>query len=207
MGLDIYFYKVKNVRDSKNEPLKSIQYYRSLNNKRAKDRIRAYTKRSLARLAKANDMEYESVYKSIFPNGIAKYTPFEFHYSKMCDSVKSYPEVEQFFKRFVNYSYAQSDAYFRKVNAVYGFFKHKLVDEECFVTLSDINDLIQRAEEVLTDNSKAEELLPTCSGFFFGSTDYDEYYFEDLKDIIGQMEKLKANYNEDTDVIFVSMSW
>ena len=59
----------------------------------------------------------------------------------------------------------------------------------------------------MADNSKAEELLPTCSGFFFGSTDYDEYYFEDLKDSIGQMEKLKANYNEDTDVIFVSMSW
>lgn len=26
----------------------------------------------------------------------------------------------------------------------------------------------------------AGELLPTTSGFFFGSTDYDEYYFQDL---------------------------
>ena len=31
------------------------------------------------------------------------------------------------------------------------------------------------------DKEKAEELLPTQSGFFFGSTDYDEYYLEDLK--------------------------
>ena len=207
MGLDIYFYKVKNVCDSKNEPLKSIQYYRSLNNKRAKDRIRAYAKRSLARLAKANDMEYESMYKSIFPNGIAKYTPFEFQYAKMCESVKPYPEVEQFFKRFVDYYYAHADAYFRKVNVVYKFFEHKLVDEKCFVTLSDINELIQRAEEVLKDKSRAAELLPTRSGFLFGSTDYNDYYFDNLKEIINTMEKLKTDYNDDTDIIFVSMSW
>jgi len=27
--------------------------------------------------------------------------------------------------------------------------------------------------------------LPTGSGFFFGSTNYDEYYFGDLNDTIG----------------------
>lgn len=135
MGLDIFFYKVKKVRNSKNEPLNSIEYYNSLKDKRAKDKINAYARRSLARLAKANGMEYESVYKSIFPNGIAKYTPFEFQYSKMCESVKPYPEVEQFFKRFV------------------------------------------------------------------------DYYFDNLKEIINTMEKLKTDYNDDTDIIFVSMSW
>ena len=33
----------------------------------------------------------------------------------------------------------------------------------------------------IEDSSVAEELLPTQSGFFFGSTDYDEFYIEDLK--------------------------
>ena len=207
MGLDIYFYKVKNVRDSKNEPLKSIQYYRSLNNKRAKDRIGAYVRRSLARLAKANTTEYDNVYKSIFPTGIAKYTPFSFKYTKMCDSIKPYSEVENFFNEFKKWYFAPTDAYFYKVNVVYNFFEHKLVDEQCFVTLSDINELIQRAEEVLEDKSRAAELLPTRSGFFFGSTDYNDYYFDNLKKIIDTMEKLKTDYNEDTDIIFVSMSW
>jgi hypothetical protein len=31
----------------------------------------------------------------------------------------------------------------------------------------------------------AEELLPTGAGFFFGSTEYDEYYFGDLNETIG----------------------
>ena len=207
MGLDIFFYKVKKVRNSKNEPLNSIEYYRSLNDKRAKDRIGAYARRSLARLAKANTTEYDNVYKSIFPIGIAKYTPFEFNYSKMCESVKPYPEVEKFFNEFKKWYYAHSDAYFCKVNAIYKFFEHKLVDEQCFVTLSDINELIQRANEVLEDKSRAAELLPTRSGFFFGSTDYNDYYFDKLKEIIDTMEKLKTDYNEDTDIIFVSMSW
>ena len=81
------------------------------------------------------------------------------------------------------------------------------MDEKCFVTLSDINELIQRAEEVLKDKSRAAELLPTRSGFLFGSTDYNDYYFDKLKEIINTMEKLKTDYNDDTDIIFVSMSW
>lgn len=35
--------------------------------------------------------------------------------------------------------------------------------------------------KVIKDPSVAEELLPTASGFFFGSTEYNQYYIEDLK--------------------------
>ena len=40
----------------------------------------------------------------------------------------------------------------------------------------------------IKDPTLAEELLPTESGFFFGSTDYDEYYVEDLKNTIKELE-------------------
>jgi hypothetical protein len=60
---------------------------------------------------------------------------------------------------------------------------------------------------VLADHSLAQELLPTQSGFFFGSTDYDEWYFSDVEDCKQQMEKLLSMYDEDTDVIFFIMSW
>lgn len=47
----------------------------------------------------------------------------------------------------------------------------------------------------------AETLLPTMEGFFFGSTDYDEYYFEDVKEVrdyvkdilLPQFDKLGSN--------------
>ena len=36
--------------------------------------------------------------------------------------------------------------------------------------------------EIGNSQSKAKVLLPTSSGFFFGSTEYNEYYFDDLRD-------------------------
>lgn len=43
----------------------------------------------------------------------------------------------------------------------------------------------------------AEDLLPTESGCFFGSTDYDEYYIQDLKDTVEIInEALKSEGGE-----------
>lgn len=35
--------------------------------------------------------------------------------------------------------------------------------------------------KIIEDSTLAEELLPTTSGFFFGGTDYDQYYIADLE--------------------------
>jgi hypothetical protein len=43
---------------------------------------------------------------------------------------------------------------------------------------------------VVEDSDAAQELLPTTSGFFFGSTDYDEYYMADIDLTIEQIEPL-----------------
>jgi len=44
--------------------------------------------------------------------------------------------------------------------------------------------------KVLDDPKVAEELLPTQSGFFFGSTEYDEGYVEELKSTIEQIDEV-----------------
>lgn len=46
--------------------------------------------------------------------------------------------------------------------------------------------------KAFTDTSLAEELFPTQSGFFFGGTEYDKWYYQDLKDTIKLLEKLLA---------------
>lgn len=43
---------------------------------------------------------------------------------------------------------------------------------------------------VVTAPGLAEELLPTTSGFFFGGTDYDEWYVNDLKRTIDQIDRV-----------------
>ena len=49
-------------------------------------------------------------------------------------------------------------------------------------------DIIEDGE-VMTNTEVAEELLPSQSGFFFGSTDYDEYYYNDICYTIDVIEK------------------
>ena len=43
--------------------------------------------------------------------------------------------------------------------------------------------------EVFEDTSVAEELLPTTSGFFFGGTEYGEYYLECVNETLEVLEK------------------
>lgn len=64
----------------------------------------------------------------------------------------------------------------------------------------------------LMENSHiAAKLLPTKSGFFFGSTDYDQYYMQDIDDTIEILESLMAEDNPEKDYfaqdIIYSSSW
>lgn len=52
----------------------------------------------------------------------------------------------------------------------------------------------------------AEAELPTTSGFFFGSTEYDVYYLEDILSCKQQFEKLLADWKDD-EVVYNIMSW
>lgn len=207
MGLDIYFHKVKRVRKSNSEPLKTIEEYSKIADKRAKDRARRFGNKVVRSLEQIDADAYTEFYNKEFIDKLPKYTRYSFVYGDMAYEVKDVEKVRKFFKMFVDRIYAESDAYFRKVNFVYQFFSDKLVDECCFVTKSDLEDMIDRCNKVLKNHDLAEKLLPTRSGFFFGSTEYDDWYFSDVKDVRSQFKKLLRGFNEDTDVIFVIMSW
>ena len=78
------------------------------------------------------------------------------------------------------------DIDFRKHNYLFRWVENRIDGEieNCKnykLTKSDIEELLNSVNEVLADHSKAQELLPTQEGFFFGNTEYDEWYFEDLE--------------------------
>ena len=53
----------------------------------------------------------------------------------------------------------------------------------------------------------AQELLPTQSGFFFGSTEYDQYYIDDLLHTVKGLEKILARPAEDDGDYYYRSSW
>ncbi len=61
--------------------------------------------------------------------------------------------------------------------------------------------------KIIIDSSIAEELLPSCSGFFFGGTDYDEYYVNDIVETIKILEEVLATTDFDTQAIYYISSW
>lgn len=65
--------------------------------------------------------------------------------------------------------------------------------------------------KLMSNSHIAAKLLPSSSGFFFGSTDYDQYYMEDIKNTISILEGVLSESEEDksyfTQDIFYSSSW
>lgn len=219
MGLDIYFRKLK-----KNDKLpKEINSYDDWNkvsdeadNQSRAKLIKVFDK-AVKTLKEASKENYSKVYGRVIKR-ICKFSNFpQFHYKELgvdydyskgkyiytCVPVSFFAKNR---RAILKNHYAPHIAYFRKVNFVYAYFSPKLIDEVAWVTRGDLIDLIDRCEKVLKDHSLAETLLPTQSGFFFGSTEYSDWYFEDVEDCKNQMSKLLKGLKDD-EVIYVSMSW
>lgn len=86
------------------------------------------------------------------------------------------------------------EVYLRKANQIHGFFLDNGYDDERQghqrVKKEVILELISTIKEVLAQHELAPELLPTCPGFFFGSYEYDDWYFEQLEEALPEIEKL-----------------
>jgi len=61
--------------------------------------------------------------------------------------------------------------------------------------------------EYIKDSSVAEELLPTTSGFFFGGTDYDQWYLDDIDNTIKQIKYILETTDFDNEYIIYQASW
>lgn len=70
---------------------------------------------------------------------------------------------------------------------------------------------IMEKGKYIEDSSVAQDLLPSASGFFFGSTDYDQYYMDDINDTIEILqEELSIDYSKgafDEPEYYYRASW
>ena len=103
-------------------------------------------------------------------------------------------------------------AYWRKANAVHKWFCN--LDggkDECqniYVTRGQLVELRNLCDSVLLQPAIGQDILPTQPGFFFGSYDYDEWYMEDIRKTITQLDKILNDVPEGTWVDFIyRASW
>lgn len=79
--------------------------------------------------------------------------------------------------------------YWRKANHIHNWFVKNVQNgnDDCgsyYVSRVKLEELRKLCDDVLSNVNRADELLPTTSGFFFGNTEYDDYYFDSIKDTI-----------------------
>ena len=219
MGLDIYCHRVKkSVADKYGLTMKSS--YEDISDAldcEAKIAFERITKGMLKYLrtkyrSYSADNYREEYYKFIkrLQKNIPMYKVYDFKleaygynvFSNELKTVKIPNEVEKIFKGELKYCFAPSDAYFRKVNFLYAFFSKDIVEETqtCVVDKARIGQLIDTCQDVLKhkgDEDYATENLPTQGGFFFGSLDYDKWYWKDVKDCLKSMKKLYKAMGDD----------
>ena len=86
--------------------------------------------------------------------------------------------------------------YWRKANAIHGWFVDNCQDgedncQESDVSRDSLEELQKLCEEAVTKKDSGD-LTPT-EGFFFGSTEVDEYYWEELQRTAEGLKRLLAD--------------
>lgn len=131
-----------------------------------------------------------------------------------------YPEELEAFnvidRNFMSKETLYQIGYWRKANAIHSWIVKRCADgeDECqriWVSTNALEELLEVTKKVLANHDLADQLLPTEDGFFFGSQDYDDWYFDDLvytKELIEKLLKFMSDekMHRTYDIIYQA-SW
>jgi len=97
-----------------------------------------------------------------------------------------------------------SAAYWRKANQIHKWFVENVQNgkDDCGeypVNYSTLKKLQELCVQVIKDKDMAKVSLPTQDGFFFGNTNYDEFYYGDIEDTINQIQNVFDKYPEENN--------
>jgi hypothetical protein len=116
--------------------------------------------------------------------------------NKQYDTIIKAAEAEKLVNSpFPNASVEISVGYWRKENAIHQWFvdncqggeddcRESHVSREQLETLKSICETILLDKNLVGTDDLAKKMLPTSAGFFFGSQDFDEWYYKGLEDTI-----------------------
>ena len=101
-------------------------------------------------------------------------------------------------------------AYWRKANQIHSWFVREVQggEDNCgeyYVSSDKLLELLAICKHSL-ENKDPALLLPQ-GGFFFGSTDIDEWYWNDIKSTISQLERILALPEFDNLSFYYNSSW
>ena len=221
MGLDMYLKKAKRIGNVTPKQLINIDGYFSY-----LDRPKEYSDSTMERWCGISinevDMSLVEDYRSEYIHRYASYdNEKEYGWKSIIETIADWRKANHIHKWFVdNVQDGVDDCETYEVtkeqliNVLDGCKKvlkgSKLVQEKVI-----IGQLLKNGEWVnnymdglvVKDTSVAEKLLPTTSGFFFGSTQYCQWYIEDIKDTINIIEEVLRTTDFEHEIVMYVSSW
>ena len=107
--------------------------------------------------------------------------------------------------------------YWRKANSIHNWILKEtgtpsdfnVNDNDIELTKDMLIKFVEQAETVLKDKSDetSARLIPSCSGFFFGSTEYDEWYYKDIEDTAEKFKELINTFDFESYELVYSCWW
>ena len=106
----------------------------------------------------------------------------------------------------------ESIGYWRKANAIHNWFVINVQDgeDDCAyyeVSRGQLEKLLDICNIIMSNPDVASEYLPTQSGFFFGSTEYDEWYMQDIKTTIEILTNVLETTDFNNQIVTYRASW
>lgn len=153
----------------------------------------------------------------------------DFNSVRMGDMIDFY---EQFFtvkywswdveKKYPHKYLMEEVGYWRKANHIHKWFVDNIQDgeDDCAwhreVTSEDLEELLAICKTIksivvmdgdfVTNPDDIADLLPTQSGFFFGSTEYDSWYMDSIDHTIDVITEI-FNTVDDNEMLYYRSSW
>lgn len=120
--------------------------------------------------------------------------------------------------------------YYRKANQIQNYFEERFYEDGNDYDGDDYNNVVTKVDDLTSDNiieridnieasenkeKTAKEEFPTTEGFFYGSTEYDQSYFDtnnEFKNDLIELQKIRNEINqrlENTDyhAVITYSSW
>lgn len=115
-------------------------------------------------------------------------------FQKICDALGTETEISGAITvRFPG-------VYWRKCNQIHNWFVNNCQngEDDCgyhSVSREQLEELLGIVKQILNNRDLAQELLPPTGGFFFGDTEINDYYFQDLESTQKELQRL-LDFNE-----------
>lgn len=106
------------------------------------------------------------------------------------------------------YGYGSTESEYNKIMSEIEKDFFGFVEKNTDICLDDYRGKSYYIElDEFTKQNLLGNILPTTSGFFFGSTDYDEWYFKDVEDVRNKFSKLLDEIDWGNETLYMHCWW